>query len=85
MARALRRFLVEKFVRAHGSGDIEALIALFTDDICVSMPPIPNEHHGRDATARLYTRLIRQGCTYDFFPRPSHRSDSTHRGQLSGR
>jgi hypothetical protein len=62
------QLLVEKFVRAYASGDIDALIALFTDNIRVSMPPIPNEYHGRDAAARLYTRLIRQGRTYEFVP-----------------
>jgi RNA polymerase sigma-70 factor (ECF subfamily) len=62
------QLLVEKFVRAYASADIDALIALFTDDIRVSMPPIPNEYHGRDAAARLYTRLIRQGRTYEFVP-----------------
>jgi RNA polymerase sigma-70 factor (TIGR02960 family) len=62
------QLLVEKFVRAYASGDIDALIALFTEHIRVSMPPIPNEYHGRDAAARLYTRLIRQGRTYEFVP-----------------
>jgi RNA polymerase sigma-70 factor (ECF subfamily) len=60
--------LVAKFVRAYGSADIDALIALLTDDICVSMPPIPNEYQGRDAVARFYASIIRQGRTYDFVP-----------------
>jgi RNA polymerase sigma-70 factor (TIGR02960 family) len=60
--------LVAKFVRAYGSGDIDALVALLTDDICVSMPPIPNEYRGREAVARFYASIIRQGRTYDFVP-----------------
>ena len=60
--------LVAKFVRAYGSGDIDALVALLTDDVRVSMPPIPNEYHGRDAAARFYASIIRQGRTYDFLP-----------------
>jgi RNA polymerase sigma-70 factor (TIGR02960 family) len=60
--------LVAKFVRAYGSGDIDALVALLTDDVRVSMPPIPNEYHGRDVAARFYAVMIRQGRTYDFVP-----------------
>ena len=60
--------LVAKFVRAYGSGDIDALVALLTDDVCISMPPISNEYHGRDAAARFYASIIRQGRTYDFVP-----------------
>jgi RNA polymerase sigma-70 factor (TIGR02960 family) len=61
--------LVAKFVRAYASADIDGLVALFTDDICVSMPPMPLEYHGRDDVARLYDSLIiRQGRTYEFVP-----------------
>jgi RNA polymerase sigma-70 factor (TIGR02960 family) len=60
--------LVAKFVRAYGAADIDALVALLTDDICVSMPPIANVYQGRDAVARFYASIIRQGRTYDFVP-----------------
>ena len=33
------------------------------------MPPIPNEYHGRDAAARFYTRITRQGRTTSSFRR----------------
>ena len=33
--------LVAKFVRAYESGDVDALVALLTADVAVSMPPIP--------------------------------------------
>ena len=46
--------LVAKFVRAYEAADIDALVALLTDDVLVSMPPIPLEYQGRDAVARLY-------------------------------
>ena len=65
--------LVAKFVRAYESGDIDALIALFTDDICVSMPPIPFEYRGREAVARFYASIISQGRTYDFVPTRANR------------
>jgi RNA polymerase sigma-70 factor (TIGR02960 family) len=60
------RQLVEKFVRAYRSADIDALVALLTDDVRISMPPMPNEYHGRIAAALLYARLIQQGRTYEF-------------------
>jgi RNA polymerase sigma-70 factor (ECF subfamily) len=60
--------LVAKFVRAYGSGDIDALVALLTDDVFASMPPIPLEYQGRDAVARFYASIIRQGRRYDFVP-----------------
>jgi SnoaL-like protein len=60
--------LVAEFVRAYESGDIDALVALLTADVCVSMPPIPFEYHGRDVVARFFTSLIRQGRTYDLVP-----------------
>ena len=33
---------VARFVRAYESGDLDALVALFTDDVFVSMPPFPS-------------------------------------------
>ncbi|WP_406236587.1 sigma-70 family RNA polymerase sigma factor [Nocardia sp. NBC_01009] len=60
--------LAAKFVSAYQAGDIEALVALLTTDVRVSMPPIPLEYHGRDAVARFYASIIGQGRTYDFVP-----------------
>jgi RNA polymerase sigma-70 factor (TIGR02960 family) len=60
--------LVAKFTRAYAAADIDALVALLTDDIRVSMPPIANEYRGRDAAARFYASIIRQGRTYEFVP-----------------
>jgi RNA polymerase sigma-70 factor (ECF subfamily) len=60
------RRLVEKFVNAYSSADIDALVALLTEDVRISMPPMPNEYHGRAAAARLYAQLIQQGRRYEF-------------------
>ena len=61
--------LVAKFVRAYQSGDVDALVALLTADVCVSMPPIPLEYHGLDAAARFTASVFRQGRrTYDLVP-----------------
>ena len=60
--------LVSKFVRAYESGDTEALVALFTDDVFVSMPPIPLEYQGRDVVARLFAGIFASGRRVDLVP-----------------
>jgi ketosteroid isomerase-like protein len=59
---------VAKFVRAYESGDLDALVALLTDDIHVSMPPIPLEYQGRDVVARLFASIFRSGRRVDLVP-----------------
>ena len=60
--------LVDDFVRAYGSGDVGALVALLTDDVFVSMPPVPLEWHGRGDVTRFYAGTLGQGRTYDLVP-----------------
>jgi RNA polymerase sigma-70 factor (ECF subfamily) len=60
--------LVAKFVRAYTSADIDALLALLTDDIYLSMPPIPLEYHGYADVANFYAAVLRPDWTYDFVP-----------------
>ncbi len=60
--------LVAKFVRAYESGDVEALVALLTTDVCVSMPPIPLEYQGRDVVARFYASIFGRGPRYHLVP-----------------
>src|SRR5581483_12368081 len=43
---AAEQALVARFVKAYEAGDVDALVALLTDDVCVSMPPIPFEYQG---------------------------------------
>ena len=50
--------LVAKFVRAYQSGDVDALVALLTADVAVSMPPIPLEYHGRDVGGPLLRQRL---------------------------
>jgi ketosteroid isomerase-like protein len=59
---------VAKFVRAYESGDLDALVALLTDDVFVSMPPIPLEYQGRDVVARLFHSIFRSGRRVDLLP-----------------
>jgi RNA polymerase sigma-70 factor (TIGR02960 family) len=50
--------LVAKFVRAWESADLDALVALLTDDVFMSMPPMPLEYEGRDVVARFCALLF---------------------------
>jgi RNA polymerase sigma-70 factor (TIGR02960 family) len=59
--------LVAKFVRAYESGDVQALVALLTADVSISMPPVPLEYHGLDVVARFYASVIRHRA-YDLVP-----------------
>jgi RNA polymerase sigma-70 factor (TIGR02960 family) len=58
---ASEQALVTEFVRAYESGDLDALVALFTDDVFLSMPPIPLEYEGRDDVTRLFASIFGSG------------------------
>ncbi|MFI1914209.1 sigma-70 family RNA polymerase sigma factor [Nocardia sp. NPDC020380] len=60
--------LVAKFVTAYESADITALIALLTDDVFISMPPVPLEYQGRDAAARFCTTIFAAIQTFHLLP-----------------
>jgi RNA polymerase sigma-70 factor (TIGR02960 family) len=45
------RELVGRFADAVQSGDVDAMVALLTDDALVTMPPQPLEYQGHDAIA----------------------------------
>jgi RNA polymerase sigma-70 factor (ECF subfamily) len=57
--------IVARFVGAYESADVDALVALLTDDVFVSMPPIPLEYEGRDVVAGLFARIFRAGRRFD--------------------
>lgn len=57
--------IVAKFVQAWESADLDALVALLTDDIFMSMPPMPFEYEGRDVVARFCRSLFRAGRRFD--------------------
>jgi len=54
------RALVERFTRAFQAVDIEALVALLTEDVWISMPPIPFEWQGHER-ARDVLRALEPG------------------------
>jgi RNA polymerase sigma-70 factor (ECF subfamily) len=67
-AAAAEQPVVSRFVRAYESGDVDALVALFTKDIFVSMPPIPLEYQGIDVVGRLFAGIFGSGRRVDLVP-----------------
>ncbi|MGW7609098.1 sigma-70 family RNA polymerase sigma factor [Streptomyces sp. NPDC054766] len=60
--------IVAKFVHAWESADMDALVSLLTDDVFVSMPPIPFEYKGRDVVARFCGAIFDAGRRFDLVP-----------------
>jgi RNA polymerase sigma-70 factor (TIGR02960 family) len=60
--------IAAEFVRAYESADLDALVALLTDDVFVSMPPMPFEYEGRDAVARFFASIFGSGRRFDLVP-----------------
>jgi RNA polymerase sigma-70 factor (ECF subfamily) len=65
---AAEEAVVARFTRAWESADLEALVALLTDDVFVSMPPMPFEYEGRDVAARFCASLFGAGRRFDLVP-----------------
>jgi RNA polymerase sigma-70 factor (TIGR02960 family) len=60
--------IVAKFVRAWQSADLGALVGLLTDDVFMSMPPMPFEYQGRDVVVRFCAGLFGAGRRFDLVP-----------------
>ena len=60
--------IVARFVNAWESADLDALVALLTDDVFMSMPPMPFEYQGRDVVARFCAALFGAGRRFDLVP-----------------
>ena len=60
--------IVAKFVSAYESADIDALVALLTDDVFMSMPPMPLEYEGRDVVAGFCADMFGAGRRFDLVP-----------------
>ncbi|WP_030436829.1 sigma-70 family RNA polymerase sigma factor [Actinoplanes subtropicus] len=60
--------IVAKFARAWQSADLDALVALLTDDVFFAMPPEPFGYEGRDAVARYWARQFGAGRRFDLVP-----------------
>jgi RNA polymerase sigma-70 factor (TIGR02960 family) len=60
--------IVAKFVRAYESADLDAVVALLTDDVFMSMPPMPFEYQGRDVVGRFCAGIFGQDRRFDLVP-----------------
>jgi RNA polymerase sigma-70 factor (TIGR02960 family) len=60
--------IVAKFVRAWESADLDALVALLTDDVFISMPPMPFEYEGRDVVTGFCAGLFGADRRFDLVP-----------------
>lgn len=62
---AAEDLITARFVRAFESNDIDALVAMLTDDVFISMPPLPFEYEGRDAVAEFWSVIFGVGRRVD--------------------
>jgi RNA polymerase sigma-70 factor (ECF subfamily) len=60
--------MVANFVHAWETADIDALVALLTDDVFMSMPPLPLEYQGRDVVAHFCANRFGTGRRFDLVP-----------------
>ena len=60
--------IVARFARAWESADLDALVALLTDDVFIAMPPEPFGYEGRDDVARYCARVLGAGRSFDLVP-----------------
>jgi RNA polymerase sigma-70 factor (ECF subfamily) len=63
------RRIVDDFSRAFESGDVDAILALLTEDVWLTMPPLPLEYHGlADVRNFLATVALREGLRHVMVP-----------------
>jgi RNA polymerase sigma-70 factor (TIGR02960 family) len=60
--------IVAEFVDAYESADLDALVALLTHDVFISMPPMPLEYEGRDLAVRFYAGIFGAGRRFALVP-----------------
>ena len=49
---------MDRFTRAYQDGDVDALVALLTEDVLMTMPPVPLEYLGPRARRRFLRAAI---------------------------
>jgi RNA polymerase sigma-70 factor (ECF subfamily) len=65
---AAEEAITARFVRAWEAADIDALVALLTVDVVMSMPPIPFEYEGLDVVTRFCAGIFGAGRRFDLVP-----------------
>ena len=58
---AAERELLARFTDAFEAGDVDALVAMLTDDAWLTMPPLPFGYQGREAAAHLLSVVSFRG------------------------
>lgn len=81
---AAEQDLVDRLTRAYENGDVDGLVALLTEDVLMTMPPVPLEYLGRELVARFPRDPA--GLTAARSPptAPERRRDDTVRQQQAG-
>ncbi|PSL56548.1 RNA polymerase ECF family sigma subunit [Saccharothrix carnea] len=65
----LERRIVDDFTRAFQAGDVDAVVALLTNDVRLTMPPLPLEYHGIGDSRRFLTTVaLREEMRYVLIP-----------------
>ena len=60
---------MERFTRAFETADVDGIIALLTEDVWLTMPPLPMEYQGRELAAQFLTATaLRPGWTARLIP-----------------
>jgi RNA polymerase sigma-70 factor (ECF subfamily) len=66
---AAERQLVERLTRAFETADVDGIVALLTEDVWLTMPPLPLEYQGRELAGRfLAATAFRPGWTARLMP-----------------
>ncbi|MFI6319521.1 sigma-70 family RNA polymerase sigma factor [Nonomuraea sp. NPDC050556] len=60
--------IVARFVSAYESADLDALVALLTDDVFMSMPPMPLEYQGLEVVGSFVAGIFGAGRRFDLVP-----------------
>ncbi|MGH8825722.1 MAG: sigma-70 family RNA polymerase sigma factor, partial [Jiangellaceae bacterium] len=60
--------ILAKFVDAWERADVDAVVALLTDDVFISMPPMPFEYEGREVVGRFCASIFGAGRRFDLVP-----------------
>jgi hypothetical protein len=63
------RRIVDEFSRAFEAGDVDAIVAMLTDDVWLTMPPLPLEYEGLDAVRNFLAAVaLRDGRRHVLIP-----------------
>jgi hypothetical protein len=66
---AAERAVVDEFADAFQDGDVPRIVALLTDDVWLTMPPLPMEYQGREQVAHFLVAIPFRGTrSYRLIP-----------------